>query len=108
MVTAGGNIEYGEEIGGLTGRSQHGGRAAFQGADFGSYVVAGGVCQAGVEITGSFQVKKLAHILRSGVLKSSALYNRYLSRLSIARCITCLDALGIYRIIVHKRISFGK
>ena len=102
MVAAAGNIEDGEEVGSLTGRGQHSGGTALQGANLGSHMVAGGVCQTGIEIAVGFQIEQLAHILRGGILESCALDDGDLAGLTIAGGVTGLDAKGFGTQFIHR------
>ncbi len=102
MITAGGDVEHGVEVGCLAGTGQHSGAAAFHGCDLGGYHVAGGILQARVEIAGGFQVKKLAHILAGCVLKSSALDDGHLPGLAVAGGVACLDGQGFHvKFLIH-------
>ena len=94
VVARVGDVEDGIEVGCLAGRGQHGRGAAFQGADAGRHRVVGGVLQAGIEITGGFQVKELAHILTGIIFEGGGLDNRDLAGLTVLRCITALYAKG--------------
>ena len=92
MVSGIGDIENGIEVGSLAGRGQHRGSAALQGADPRRHRVIGGVLQPGIEITGGFQVKELAHVLAGIILEGGGLDDRDLAGFTVFRRIAALYA----------------
>ena len=101
VVAAGGDVEQGEEVGRLAGGGQHGRRAALQGADLGSHIVAGGILKAGVKIAVGLQVKELPHVLAGGIFKSGGLDDGDLPGLAAAGGVASLDADGFRTVIAH-------
>ena len=101
MISEGGDVEQGEEVGRLTGGGEHGGGAALQGADLGRHIVVGGILQAGIEIAAGLQVEELAHILGRGVFEGGGLDDGDLAGFAVARRIAALDALGLNTIVAH-------
>jgi len=95
MVSAGAYIKKREEISRLSGGSQHRGDSTLQGRDTGSHGVAGGIGQAGIEITAVFQVEKTAHLVRRLIFESRALYDGKLTRLAALGGVACMEAEGI-------------
>ena len=103
VIAALSHIEQGEEVGRLTGGSEHGCGAPFQVGDLGSYIVVGGVLKAGVEVALRFQIKELAHILAGVIFKGRGLNDRNLAGFAVAGGVATLDAFGIDLIIAHSR-----
>ena len=95
VVSAGGDIEHGVEVGRLAGGGEHGGGAALHLADLSGGVVAGGVLKAAVEIALGLQVKELAHVLAGVILEGGGLDDGHLAGLSVAGMIAPLDADGV-------------
>ena len=91
MVATRADIEHGVEVCRLAGAGQHSCRATLHRCDLGCHHIAGGVLQAGIEITGGLQVKELAHILGGCILKSRALYNGELAGFAISGSIAGLN-----------------
>ncbi len=92
MVARAAQVQAGEEVGRLAGRSEHAGYAAFQGGELGGYDVVGGVLQPGIEIAAFFQVEEPAHLVRCFVFKGRTLINGYLARFSLSGVVACMDA----------------
>jgi hypothetical protein len=103
MVTGGSDVENREEGSSLSGRKKHSCRTAFQFAQPGSYCVGSGVLEPGVEVTGGFQIKKLAHILAGFVAEGSGLHNGNISGFSVAGPVACMEA---FTIKIHSITSF--
>ena len=101
MIPAGGDIEEGKEIGGLSGRGQHSGASAFQRGNFRRDHVTGGILQTGVEIAACLQIKEFAHILTGGVFEGGGLDNGNLARLSVAGGIAALYAECLRAVCGH-------
>ena len=101
VVAAGGDIEYCQEVGCLTGGGQHSGAAAFQGADLFCHSIAGGIGQPGVEVAVGFQIKELAHVFGSVILEGGALNDGNLPGLAVAGSVACLDAESFGSKFVH-------
>ena len=94
MVAAAGNVEHGEEVGGLAGACEHCRSAALQGGDLCRHGIAGGIAQAGIEIAVILQVKEPSHGVGGLIAESSTLNDGNLARFSVFRRITGLDAQG--------------
>ena len=94
MVAAAGDIEDGEEVRGLAGAGQHGGRTALEFADLRGDGVVGGVLQAGIEVTGLLKVEELSHVLGRVVLPRGGLVDGHLAGLRVAGTVSTLDARG--------------
>ena len=101
MVTAGGQVEHGVEVGGLAGGGQHGGRAPLQSADFGGHPVVGGVLEPGVEIALCLQIEQGPHGLAGGIAEGGGLYDGDVPGLPVAGGITGVDALGAGLVVWH-------
>ena len=101
MVSAGGDIEQGKEIGRLARRGQHSRRAALQRGDLGRHKIVGGVLQAGIKIARGLQVKQLAHILAGGVFERGGLNDGNLPGFAVAGGISSLDADGFNALLAH-------
>ena len=97
-------VEQGEEVRGLAAAGEHGGGAALQLADLLGHQVAGGILQAGIEVTVSFQVEQLAHVLAGGVLEGGGLDDGDLAGFAVAGGVTALHADGI---TIHTTYSFA-
>ena len=107
MVSAGGQVEQGEEVSRLTGGGQHGRRAPLQGADLGGHGVTGGILEPGVKIAAGLQVKELAHVLAGGVLEGGGLDDGDLAGLAAAGGVAPLDTGSLDPIVTHMRSPFN-
>ena len=83
MVSCAGDVQAGEQVGGLAGGGEDGAHAAFQSTDLCCHGVNRGVLQAGIEVPGLFQVEQAAHLVRGFIFKGSALDNGELPRLAL-------------------------
>ena len=83
MVASLTDIEYGIEIGCLSGGSQHGAYAAFQCGDLGCNSIVCRVLQAGVEISAFFEVEKSGHLFAGVILECRALIDGQDARFSL-------------------------
>ena len=95
MVTTFADVENSIEIGSLSRRSKHGSYTAFKSCDFFSYKIICGVLKSGIEITGSFKIKKLTHLLTCVILESSTLVNGYLSGFTLLGGISRLNTFCV-------------
>lgn len=95
MIARRSNIKDRQERCCLTGRSQHGSRAALKRTNLCSNMVAGRILQTGVKITACFQIEQLTHIFAGGIFKGCALDDRKRTRFAIARIITGMQAFGL-------------
>ena len=101
MIAAACDIKHRHKVGGLTGRSQHGGTAALQSADLGRHRVTGWVRQTGIEIAICFQIEELSHILRSSIFEGCALNNGQLAGFAVSGRITSLNAKCFGMQLIH-------
>ena len=90
MVARARDVEDREEGRGLSAGGQHARDAALQIRDLRRDGVVRGVLQAGVEITGRFQVEKLSHFFTGIVLIGRALVDGQDARLPVFGRITAL------------------
>ena len=95
------DVEDGEEVGRLTGRGQHGRRAALQGRQLGRDIIVGGVLETGVEIAGGLQVKELAHVLGGGVLEGGGLHDGEIAGFPVFGAVARVEAVGGDTVITH-------
>ena len=86
------DVEDGKEIRCLPRRSEHGSTSAFEFTDLRGNGVVRGILQAGIEVSSFLKVEELPHELARVVLPGSALVDRDLTWLCIARMITALHA----------------
>ena len=85
MVAGPGDIDDGEEVGGLSRRCQHRRNAPFEGGNFGSHRIVGRILKTSVEIAALLQVEQTGHLFARFIFKSGALYDGKHSRFSVAR-----------------------
>ena len=105
MVPAGGDVEYGVEVGRLAGGGEHGRRSSLQGGDLGRHGVAGGVLEAAVEVALGLQVEELPHVFAGIIFEGSGLDDGDLPGLPVAGGIAPLDADGL-QMLLHSALSF--
>ena len=94
------DIHHRVEIRRLSGRSQYTAHAPFKFVDFRRNSITGGVCEARVEISVLFEVKKVRHFLGGGIFESRALINRKYPWLTILRFPTALNTYCV-EILFH-------
>ena len=94
MITAAAEIEQREKIGSLSGTGQHGGRSAFQRADFCRDQIAGRILQTRVKIAFCLEIKEFSHVLAGFIPECRGLDDRDLTGLAVSRGITALNTDG--------------
>ena len=104
VIAGPGDIEHGEEVGGLPGGGQHGGSTALEGGDLRGDRVAGRVLQAGIEVAARFEVEEVAHRLACLVTEGRALHDGDLSRLPVLRCVATLHTGGGDACLFHDEL----
>ena len=92
VIAASGNVKDAEEVGSLSGGSQHAGGSALQRADFGCDHIVGGILQTCIKITFRFKIEQFAHIFAGIVFKSGTLNDRNHSGFSILGRVSGLNA----------------
>ena len=94
MIAGLADVEYGIEIGCLSGRCQHGAYATFQNGDLGCDSIVCRVLQAGIEISALFQVEEFGHLFTGVILECRALIDGQDARFSLFRLPASLHAEG--------------
>ena len=93
MVTTLAYIENSIEVSSLSRGGKHCSNTAFKCSDLLCNKVIGGVLKSGIEISGSFKIKELAHLFTCVILKGSTLVNGNLSGFALLRRISRLNRL---------------
>ena len=106
MVACLADVEYCEEVCCLAGACEHSCKTALHSAELRSYEVICGVLESCVEISGSLEVKELAHVFGSSVLPCGALIDRYLAGFAVAGIVAavkrdCVNCAHLYVLLSY-------
>ena len=111
MIAAAGQIEHGQQVGGLPGRGAQRAHAALERGDLLLHRVHGGIAEAGIEKALGLKVEKLAYFRCGSIGKGRALDNGQNARFAIARRVPGIKAEGRFfhakNLAEHAEISSG-
>ena len=94
MVARLADIKNSIKVGRLSGRSEHGRRPAFHGANFSRHRIVGRILQTGIKVAGRFQVKQRTHFVAGVIFKCCTLIDRQLAGFAFARFPALVNGLG--------------
>ena len=101
VLTGGGDVQHGGEVGGLTRGDQHGANASLHLGNLGLHAGEGGVGDAGVHVAVGLQVKEVAQVVGGIVLVGGALVDGQGAGLAVLGLVAALYADGIKLVVGH-------